>query len=270
MYEDFFGLKECPFNITPDPRFVYYSRHHQEALSTLIYGIESRRGFMQITGEVGAGKTTLCRTLLRKLEGRVHSSLVFNPKLSEFELIQAIVEDFGVEPKSKRKKGYLDALNAFLLEESEKGFNSIVILDEAHLLSPKSLENIRLLSNLETPTQKLLQIILVGQPELRGVLNKPNLVQLRQRITLRYHLPALELEEVGHYLAHRLSVAGADHSFFTEEAVEEVYKRSGGVPRLINVLADRAMIAGFTQNEKLIGPSMIEAAYADIEGVSVE
>lgn len=267
MYEDFFGLSEYPFNMTPDPRFVYFSRHHQEALSTLLYGVESRRGFMQISGEIGAGKTTLSRTLLRKLEGKTHTSLIFNPRLSEFELIQAIVEDFGLKPVRKQRKAYFDALNHFLLEEAEKGFNAILIIDEAHLLAPRALEQIRLLSNMETATQKLLQIILVGQPELKDLLNKPSLLQVRQRITLRYHLPALSCEDVGNYIVHRLSVAGAKQSFFTQSAIELIYQKSKGIPRLINVLSDRAMIAAYTQNTRVILPSMVELAEADLEGI---
>ncbi len=269
MYESFFGLKEPPFNITPDPRFLYLSRHHLAALSSLLYGVESRRGFIQITGEIGAGKTTLCRMLLKKLEGRAHSSLVFNPKLSELEILQSIVEDFGLRPAGKKRKNYFDALNRFLLEEAEKGFNAVVIIDEAQLLSPRALEQIRLLSNLETPTQKLLQIILVGQPELKELLMRPDLVQLRQRITVRYHVPELSREEVENYILHRLQVAGAADNFFSTEAVDLIYQISSGIPRIINVLADRAMLAAFTQNVKLIGPSMVECAQADLEGVHV-
>lgn len=268
MYESFFGLREAPFNVTPDPRFVYFSQRHLEALSALIYGVESRRGFIQVTGEIGTGKTTLCRTLLSKLDGKVHSALVFNPKLSEFELLQTIVEDFGIKPSGRRRKDYFDALNRFLLEQLEKGYNAIAIIDEAQLLSPRALEQIRLLSNLETATQKLLQIILVGQPELRSNLNRKDLVQLYQRITIRYHLTALSREDTENYLAHRLSIAGAEGNFFSTEAVDLIFQLSSGVPRLINVLADRAMMAAYTQTCKVIGPSMVEEAHNDLQGVA--
>lgn len=267
MYESFFGLKESPFNMTPDPRFVYFSRHHQEALSYLSYGVESRRGFIQITGEIGAGKTTLCRTFLEQLNGRAHSSLVFNPKLSEFELLQVIVEDFGIEPKGKKKKHYYDALNRFLLEETKKGMNALVIIDEAQILSTKALEQIRLLSNLETATQKLLQVVLVGQPELRKFLERPDLKQLRQRIAIRYHLPELSREETGEYLFHRLKIAGASENFFMEPAITYIHELSAGIPRIINVLADRAMIAAFTRGTKQIDASLIEIAQEDLEGI---
>ena len=269
MYESFFGLKEAPFNITPDPRFVYFSKHHLEAISALLYGVEHRRGFIQITGEIGAGKTTLIRTLLEKLEGRVHTSLVLNPKLSELELLQAIVEDFGLKPAGKKRKDYFDALNVFLIEELKKGFNAVVIVDEAQLLSPRALEQIRLLSNFETTTQKLLQIIFVGQPELKELLNRRELLQLRQRVTVRYHLPELPREEVGRYISHRLRVAGAQGNYFSEEALDLIDQLSAGIPRIINVLADRAMLAAFTQNVMIIGPSLVECAQNDLEGVRV-
>lgn len=269
MYEPFFQLNESPFNVTPDPRFVYFTRHHQEALSAMQYGVESRRGFIQLTGEIGAGKTTLCRALLEKLEGKVHSALIFNPRLSELELLHTIVEDFGIQPKTKKRKDYFDGLNHFLLGELEKGFNAVLIIDEAQLLSTKALEHVRLLSNLETATQKLLQIILVGQPELKGLLERPALEQLRQRITIRYHLPELSREEVGNYLTHRLHVAGASRNFFMDDAVEMIYQLSAGIPRVINVLADRAMLTAYIQNSTDISVSMIECAQADLQGVSV-
>ena len=267
MYESFFGLNSCPFNITPDPRFVYLSRHHREALSALKYGIESRRGFIQITGEIGAGKTTISRILLQELGPEVHTSLVFNPKLSEFEILQVIVEDFGIKPNGKKKKDYFDALNKFLLDEAHKGCNAVVLIDEAQLLTPRALEQIRLLSNLETTTQKLLQIVLLGQPELKDLLKRKDLTQLYQRIAIRYHLPELPKDEIAYYIQHRLSVAGANRNYFTPEAMETIYELSGGIPRIINVLADRAMMAAFTQNTTLIESAMVEYAQADLEGV---
>ncbi len=268
MYESFFGLKETPFNMTPDPRFMYLSGHHQDALSSLLYGIQSRRGFLQLSGEIGAGKTTLCRTLLGKLDDKVHTSLVINPKLSEFELLQVIVEDFGIKPNGKKRKNYFDALNAFLIEEAQKGFNAVVIIDEAQLLTPKALEAVRLLSNFETSTAKLLQIILAGQPELKDLLNRPDLVQLRQRIAIRCHLPELSRMEAGQYIEHRLRVAGARTNFFTPQALDMIHQLSSGIPRLINVLADRAMLTAFTQNIRLIEASMVEYAHADVAGVA--
>jgi general secretion pathway protein A len=267
MYEPFFGLKEPAFNLTPDPRFVYFSRHHQEALSAMLYGVENRKGFIQLTGEIGAGKTTLCRTFLKKLTGSVHTSLVLNPRFSEFELLQVIIEDFGIKPMRRKKKDYLDALSQFLLDEVKKGFNAVVIIDEAQLLTPKAMESIRLLSNFETPTTKLIQIVLVGQPELKVLLDRQDLRQVKQRINIRYHLPALSREEAGHYIGHRLSVAGTDKIFFTEQAIDLVHQMSSGVPRVINALADRAMLAAYTQNSKLIVPSMVEYANADMQGI---
>lgn len=269
MYESFFGLKEQPFNVTPDPRFIYLSHHHLEALSALLYGIESRRGFIEITGEIGAGKTTLCRTLLKEIQGRAHSAFIFNPKLSELELLQTIVEDFGITTNGRRRKDYFDSLNRFLLQELEKGNNAILIIDEAQNLTPRALEQVRLLSNLETTREKLLQIILVGQPELRNLLARPDLAQLRQRIAVRYHLSALSLEETGKYMAHRLSVAGLEERLFTPEAVERIYERSSGIPRLINVLADRALIGAFAKGLRIVEAALVEEAQNDLEGIRV-
>lgn len=267
MYESFFGLKELPFNVTPDPRFIYFSRHHLEAMSALLYGIENRRGFIEISGEIGAGKTTLCRTLLKELEGRAHTAFIFNPKLSQVELLETIIEDLGIETRGRRRKDYFDSLNKFLLAELGKGMNTVVIIDEAQNLSPRALEQIRLLSNFETTREKLIQIILVGQPELRALLARPDLVQLRQRIAIRYHLPSLNREETGKYLVHRLQVAGSEEPLFTPEAVDRIFEGSGGVPRLINVLADRALLAAFTKGTQIVEAASAAAAQADLEGV---
>lgn len=269
MYESFFGLNESPFNVTPDPRFVYLSRHHQEALSAMKYGVERRSGFIQITGEIGAGKTTLSRMFLQQIGETVHTSLVFNPKLSECELLQEIVEDFGVKPASKKRKACFDALNRFLLEESSKGFNAVLIIDEAQLLPPRALEQIRLLSNLETTSQKLLQIILMGQPELGELLGRRELKQLRQRIAVRCHLPELSLKEVGYYIGHRLGVAGATRDIFTGDAVKRIHELSSGIPRVINILADRALLAAYAGSHAVVDVNMVEYAEADLQGVAV-
>ena len=182
MYQEYFGFREEPFRMTPDPRFIYFSRKHQEAFETLLYGINYRKGFIGITGEIGAGKTTLCRRLLAELNGKARTSVILNPGLSDVQLLSAIVEDFGIEVKVRNKKGYFDALNRFLLETAQEGMTAVLIIDEAQSLKPKTLEQIRLLSNLETEREKLLQIILVGQPELEKSLRHHSLVQLRQRI----------------------------------------------------------------------------------------
>ena len=269
MYESFFHLTEPPFNVTPDPRFVYLSRHHQAALSSMKYGVDRRVGFIQITGEIGAGKTTLSRMFLQQIGENVHTSLVFNPKLSEIELLEVIVEDFGLKPASKKRKACFDALNRYLLEESSKGFNAVLIIDEAQLLPPKALEQIRLLSNLETASQKLLQIILMGQPELNDLLKRRDLRQLKQRIAVRCHLPELSLEEVGLYIRHRLKVAGATGDIFSPEAIGRIHELSGGIPRVINILADRALLAAFAAGAQRIDAPMVECAEADLQGIAV-
>lgn len=269
MYESFFNLREAPFNVTPDPRFVYLSRHHLAALSAMKYGIEKRCGFIQITGEIGAGKTTLSRTLLQQIGENIHTSLVFNPKLSELELLQEIVEDFGIKLATKKRKACFDALNRFLLEESAKGFNAVLIIDEAQLLPPRALEQIRLLSNLETTNQKLLQIILMGQPELSDLLKRKDLKQLKQRITVRCHLPELSMDETRGYIEHRLTVAGASPQLFSPEAIGRIHELSSGIPRVINILADRALLAAYTQNHTTVDVTMVECAESDLQGVAV-
>lgn len=272
MYNKYFGLKESPFNVTPDPKFIFFSRKHLDAFSALLYGIESRKGFIQITGEIGAGKTTLSRAVLEKLKGRAHTALILNPCLSELLLLRTIAEDFGIRLKVKDKKECFDGLNQFLLEEFHKGFNTVLIIDEAQDLSTRSLEQIRLLSNLETTAEKLIQIVLVGQPELRETLDHPSLKQLRQRIGVRFHLTALDRKETEEFILHRLRVAGVSRAFeelFTSEAVDFIYEHSHGVPRVINHLCDMSLLGAYAKNAKQVDLQIAEEAYHEAEGVPV-
>jgi len=272
MYQDYFGLKELPFNVTPDPRFLFFSRKHQDAFSCLFYGIESRKGFIQITGEVGAGKTTLCRAVLEKLKEKTHTALVLNPMLSELHLLRTIVDDFGISLEGYSKKECFDGLNRFLLEEFDKGYNSVLIIDEAQNLTVKTLEQIRLISNLETSREKLIQIVLVAQPELRETLDRPSLSQLRQRINVRYHLTALDRNEVEEYVVHRLSVAGfarGGNNLFTPTAIDYIYRRSKGIPRLINNLCDSALLAAYARGASRVDHQLAHHAYQEAFGVAV-
>jgi len=269
MYREFFGLRENPFHITPDPRFIYFSKKHLEAFSMLLYGIEHRKGFVEITGEVGAGKTTLCRTLMEEIRGRFKTALIFNPNLSENQLLAAIVEDFGIVPRGRNKKDYFDSLNKFLIEEGKLGATAVLIIDEAQNLSARALEQIRLLSNLETDRDKLLQIVLVGQPELRDTLRSPELIQLRQRIAIRYHLTPLDREETERYILHRLKVAGASEPIFSSDAFDVVYQYAQGIPRLINVVCDKALLAGYVQEQRDITSALVEQAINEVEGALV-
>ena len=242
MYWKHFGLKEQPFSITPDPSYLFYSSRHKEAFDERLYGIRSRKGFMELTGDVGAGKTTLYRALLLHLGSEVKTALILNPSLSPVQLLQTIVEDFEIEATKKNRKGLFDALNTFLLDTARSGSTAVLILDEAQDLKSSTLEQIRLLSNFETNKAKLLQIILVGQPELRKLLAKPSLRQLRQRITVSTNLEPLGRDAIEHYISHRIRVAGgSDMLVFDAPAVDEVYRYSGGIPRLINVLCDKVL-----------------------------
>ena len=203
---------------------------------------------------------------LQQIGENVHTSLIFNPKLSEVELLQGIVEDFGIKPIPKKRKDCFDALNRFLLEESAKGFNAVLIIDEAQLLPPRALEQIRLLSNLETTNQKLLQIILMGQPELNDVLRRRDLKQLRQRIAVRCHLPELSLEEVGEYIHYRIRIAGASREIFSANAIKRIYELSSGIPRVINILADRSLLAAYAKHNVDVDAVLVECAEADLQG----
>ena len=272
MYNEYLGLREAPFNVTPDPRFIFFSRKHLDAFSCLLYGIESRKGFIQITGDIGAGKTTLCRAVLDKLKGgQTHTALILNPCLSELLLLRTIAEDFGVFVKARNKKECFDGLNRFLLEEFHKGYNTVLIIDEAQDLTTKTLEQVRLLSNLETNREKLIQIVLVGQPELRDTLNDPSLAQLRQRIGVRFHLTALDRKETEEYILHRLSVAGLAEGLnpFLPQTINFIFDRSQGVPRVINKLCDASLLAAYARGLRYVDEKLAEEAFSESEGVAV-
>lgn len=267
MYEAFFQLNESPFNITPDPRFLYYSPRHQEAFQLLQYGILHRRGFIQLVGEVGAGKTTVCRAVLASLPPTVKTGLILNPMLSSTQLLRAFLIDLGLKPEGRDRLAYVEQLNAYLLTMMAEGKNVAIFIDEAQNLSSELMEQVRLLSNLETDQHKLLQIVLAGQPELQDRLDRHELRQLRQRITVRSRLSALDPVEVRSYIHHRLRVAGSpDDEVFDADASARVHEHSKGIPRLINNLCDRAMIAGYVSSSRLIRREHVEQAWQEMEG----
>jgi putative secretion ATPase, PEP-CTERM locus subfamily len=268
MYRQFFGLKEKPFNITSDPSFLYLSRVHKEAFAHLLYGIKERKGILEITGEIGAGKTTLCRALLNHLDINTKSAFIFNSTLPEMQLFQTILEDFGVSVGKKTKASMLRQFNNFLLEELSKNNNVVLIIDEAQNLKTSVLEELRILSNLETEKEKLFQMVLVGQPELREKLSSPNLKQLRQRIGVRFHITPLSNVEISEYIYHRLKVAGsAGDISFSDDAMDVIYKYSGGIPRLINTVCDKALLSAYVADTKYIDSVIIEKCIREIEGL---
>jgi general secretion pathway protein A len=262
MYAAHFGLREPPFAITPDPAYVYLSRCHQEALAHLLYGIGENGGFVQLTGEVGTGKTTLVRTLLEQRLDNADIALCVNPQLTVGELLATVCDELGVSyPREPHTlKPLLDAINQYLLHAHAAGRRTVLIIDEAQHLSREVLEQIRLLTNLETAKHKLLRIILVGQPELRELLARPDLRQLAQRITARYHLPPLDRRETIAYISHRLRVAGGREDSFSPGARWAVYRRSGGIPRLINVICDRALLGAWSRGKQRVTAGMVHEA----------
>jgi len=271
MYTSFFGLSEKPFAITPDPRYLFMSERHAEALAHLLYGITEAGGFIQLTGEVGTGKTTIVRSLLERMPGHADVAVILNPQLTPVEFVLTICEELGIfmrDEDAASIKDLVDLLNRRLLEAHAKGRRIVVIVDEAQNLTPATLEQVRLLTNLETGSQKLLQIILIGQPELREVLDRVELRQLAQRITGRYHLAPLSRSETAAYVNHRLKVAGATVEIFTGTALREVHRLSNGVPRIINVICDRALLGAFTQEQHHIGAGMIREAASEVYGRS--
>ncbi len=270
MYKAFYGLREKPFNLTPDPRFLYLSEKHKEAFAHLLYGIRNRAGFVMVTGEIGTGKTTICRNLLNQLDEDTELAFIFNPMLSPLELLKKIVSEFGIEARGTNALELTEELNEYLLEAAAKGKNCVLLIDEAQNLDPQVLEQIRLLSNLETETEKLLQIVLIGQPELGEKLALHELRQLNQRITARYHLKPLSDKEVLHYVAYRLHVAGGRRQVkFARRAIKAVYKISKGTPRVINALCDRALLIGFTREVRVITPGIVHRAHREIRGDAI-
>ncbi len=266
MYLDHYNLKEPPFNVTPDPKFLYPTAQHRTAMNHMLFGIRQRKGFVLLTGEVGAGKTTLCRELLNRLDENFHTALILNPMLSATQLLRSIVIEFGMEGPSQDRLACLNTLNSFLLRVSDAGQDAVLIIDEAQDMSTELLETTRLLSNLETDSRKLLQIVLVGQPELRRKLRCPALRQLAQRITVRYHLNKLSRAETTGYLQHRLTVAGADNSMqFDEAAIDEIYHYSGGTPRMINAISDRILLSGYVMGADGIDERVVRLAIRDMK-----
>jgi len=269
MYASYFGLSDNPFAITPDPRFLFLSARHTEALAHLLYGVTESGGFIQLTGEVGTGKTTLVRTLLEKLPDNVDAALIINPRVSVLEFLRSICRELDLAWKAEQTpQDLIDALNAHLLKSHEKGRRVVLIVDEAQGLSAEVLEQVRLLTNLETRQQKLLQIILVGQPELRELLARTELRQLAQRITGRYHLTPLSAAETGAYVNHRLTVSGAMAPIFTSSALRQLQRISGGIPRLVNIICDRALLGAYTQELRQVDGPLLRRASKEVLGES--
>ena len=267
MYLQYFSLKEEPFNMTPDPRFLFFSNQHEAAIESLLYGIRQRKGFLTLTGEIGTGKTTLCRELINRLDPQTQIAAILNPLLSVPGLLKAINQDFDNPVEGEAAETQLDGLNHFLLSGVEKGRNAVVLIDEAQNLSVEALEMTRLLSNLETDKQKLLQIILVGQPELEKKLKNPHLRQRAQRINIRYHLRQLNMEETREYIFHRLLVAGGEGQLhFEEKAIKGIFRYSEGYPRLINILCDRSLLAAYAAKTRIIHLPIVKEALRDVNG----
>ena len=269
MYTSFFGLNEKPFAITPDPRYLYLSERHAEALAHLAYGISEAGGFIQLTGEVGTGKTTVLRSLLQQLPPHCDVALILNPRVTPAEFLLCICDELHVRvppPSVSSVKTLVDLLTHFLLDAHGRGRRIVLMVDEAQNLAADVLEQVRLLTNLETATQKLLQIILIGQPELRAVLSQPELRQLAQRVTGRYHLESLRREQTLAYIRHRLRVAGATRDLFTPGAQRELHRLSDGVPRIINVIADRALLGAYTREEHRVTGALVRRAASEVYG----
>lgn len=269
MYNDFYGFSEAPFNLTPDPKFLFLSEKHREALNHMLFGLQHRKGFMQLTGEVGTGKTTICRQMLSLLDDSYRTALILNPCLTNTQLIWAIAAEFGLKPSGTNRVSLLRALNQFLLDQIAVGNDAVLIIDEAQDLSFELLEQIRLLSNLETDQRKLLQIVLVGQPELRAKLDHPRMRQLRQRIVVRYHLASLTRQEMEMYIQQRLRVARKSTEKvgprFNPMALRRIYRYSKGIPRLVNAACDMTLLAGYVTRQAYFTPPLVRRAIKQLE-----
>lgn len=268
MYSQYFGFSDLPFTIAPNPRYLYLSEQHREALASLLYGINCNGGFVLLTGDVGTGKTTVCRCLLEQLPANTEVAFILNPKYGIIELLEAICDELkiGYQHSGRRIKGYIDALNAHLIDAHARGINTVLIIDEAQNLSLEVLEQIRLLTNLETSSQKLLQIILIGQPELLDTLARAELRQLNQRITARYHLKSLTRDELHAYVGHRLAVGGRDAPLFTRAALRRLYRLTGGVPRMVNIICDRALLGAYVERRSRVDWWLLGRAAREILG----
>ncbi|GEM_PF-272644 len=268
MYEPFYGLEETPFSLTPDSRFLFLSEQHRAAMAALLYGIQQRKGFVCLTGEVGSGKTTLCRALINRLSAeKIRIGVILNSYLSDIELLRTINDEFGLESHFDSKKDLIDVLNGFLIEENRKGYICAIVIDEAQNLPRQTLEQLRMLGNLESETTKLFQIVLVGQPELNQILSRPDLEQLDSRIAVRFHLAALSTEELLHYIRHRLLVAGSHrHIEFTSDALDRIAAYTRCIPRRVNQVCDRCLLVGYVADSYVIDARMVDQAWEEVSG----
>lgn len=269
MYKEYFGLKEAPFSIAPDPRYLYMSDKHREALAHLLYGVNSNGGFVLLTGEVGTGKTTICRSLLEQMPANTDIAFIINPKLTSEELLAAICDELEIAyPRDiSGTKVLVDRINSYLLSAHARGRKTVLILEEAQNLGTDVLEQIRLLTNLETNQEKLLQIIMLGQPELRETLSRPEMRQLSQRVTARYHLGPLSKSEISGYVAHRLSVAGGHGTLFPPRTVSKLFSLSRGIPRLVNLICDRALLGAYAQGKTIVERATLISAFKQVSGI---
>jgi len=265
VYEEFYGLAHAPFEMTPDPNMLYLGETHREGLATLLYAVKSGKGFLVLTGEVGTGKTTLLHALLSQLDSDTPSAFLFNPRLEPLDFFRLVFEELGIEAKCRNKAEYLLALNEYLIDTMRRGRRALLIIDEAQNLSPDLLEEVRMLSNLETSTSKLIQIMLVGQPELGEMLDRPDLRQLKQRVGLRHHLSPFDARELDQYINERLRLAGhVGKDIFKRSARKELLSCTGGIPRLINVVCDGALLAGYAKGQSALGGDVIRGVAQDL------